>query len=150
MVDMPPVLVYASTAACTPLGPDNDASFSLPALCTVNLGVMDDIDLFCRMTTDFWCRTDPTDWKGLRSTSALEASLSSSSSSGLVTVTAGTWSTSPLPAFLVSPTWKWGMDTPVSYTHLRAHETPEHLVCRLLLEKKKKTKQVHNNSMLIK
>ena len=29
---------------------------------------------------------------------------------------------------------KW--DGPVSYTHLRAHETPEHLVCRLLLEKK--------------
>ena len=26
---------------------------------------------------------------------------------------------------------------PVSYTHLRAHETPEHLVCRLLLEQKK-------------
>src|SRR5678815_5828085 len=26
--------------------------------------------------------------------------------------------------------------SPVSYTHLRAHETPEHLVCRLLLEKK--------------
>eukprot|EP00658_Telonema_sp_P-2_P045307 TRINITY_DN33240_c0_g1_i1.p1 TRINITY_DN33240_c0_g1~~TRINITY_DN33240_c0_g1_i1.p1 ORF type:complete len:129 (-),score=40.30 TRINITY_DN33240_c0_g1_i1:12-398(-) len=26
----------------------------------------------------------------------------------------------------------------VSYTHLRDHETPEHLVCRLLLEKKKK------------
>src|SRR5678815_2456974 len=25
--------------------------------------------------------------------------------------------------------------TSVSYTHLRAHETPEHLVCRLLLEK---------------
>src|SRR5678815_5740593 len=24
--------------------------------------------------------------------------------------------------------------TSVSYTHLRAHETPEHLVCRLLLE----------------
>eukprot|EP00658_Telonema_sp_P-2_P038156 TRINITY_DN27418_c0_g2_i2.p1 TRINITY_DN27418_c0_g2~~TRINITY_DN27418_c0_g2_i2.p1 ORF type:complete len:420 (+),score=118.29 TRINITY_DN27418_c0_g2_i2:171-1430(+) len=31
-----------------------------------------------------------------------------------------------------------GMSAPVSYTHLRAHETPEHLVCRLLLEKKKK------------
>eukprot|EP00658_Telonema_sp_P-2_P004221 TRINITY_DN11585_c0_g1_i1.p1 TRINITY_DN11585_c0_g1~~TRINITY_DN11585_c0_g1_i1.p1 ORF type:complete len:172 (+),score=32.85 TRINITY_DN11585_c0_g1_i1:78-593(+) len=28
----------------------------------------------------------------------------------------------------------------VSYTHLRAHETPEHLVCRLLLEKKKTRK----------
>eukprot|EP00658_Telonema_sp_P-2_P061454 TRINITY_DN50153_c0_g1_i4.p1 TRINITY_DN50153_c0_g1~~TRINITY_DN50153_c0_g1_i4.p1 ORF type:complete len:147 (+),score=17.35 TRINITY_DN50153_c0_g1_i4:118-558(+) len=28
----------------------------------------------------------------------------------------------------------------VSYTHLRAHETPEHLVCRLLLEKKKTNK----------
>eukprot|EP00658_Telonema_sp_P-2_P053924 TRINITY_DN4270_c0_g3_i1.p1 TRINITY_DN4270_c0_g3~~TRINITY_DN4270_c0_g3_i1.p1 ORF type:complete len:542 (-),score=73.84 TRINITY_DN4270_c0_g3_i1:59-1684(-) len=30
---------------------------------------------------------------------------------------------------------------PVSYTHLRAHETPEHLVCRLLLEKKKKKRK---------
>eukprot|EP00658_Telonema_sp_P-2_P043322 TRINITY_DN31260_c0_g1_i1.p1 TRINITY_DN31260_c0_g1~~TRINITY_DN31260_c0_g1_i1.p1 ORF type:complete len:171 (+),score=50.37 TRINITY_DN31260_c0_g1_i1:648-1160(+) len=30
----------------------------------------------------------------------------------------------------------------VSYTHLRAHETPEHLVCRLLLEKKKKLKKI--------
>src|SRR5678815_3759182 len=30
-----------------------------------------------------------------------------------------------------------GTSTPVSYTHLRTHETPEHLVCRLLLEKKK-------------
>ena len=29
--------------------------------------------------------------------------------------------------------------TTVSYTHLRAHETPEHLVCRLLLEKKNET-----------
>src|SRR5678815_3007556 len=30
--------------------------------------------------------------------------------------------------------WLEGRDamTPVSYTHLRAHETPEHLVCRLL------------------
>eukprot|EP00658_Telonema_sp_P-2_P056242 TRINITY_DN44715_c0_g1_i1.p1 TRINITY_DN44715_c0_g1~~TRINITY_DN44715_c0_g1_i1.p1 ORF type:complete len:310 (+),score=79.65 TRINITY_DN44715_c0_g1_i1:241-1170(+) len=38
---------------------------------------------------------------------------------------------------------------PVSYTHLRAHETPEHLVCRLLLEKKKKNNSKHsytNNS----
>jgi len=26
-----------------------------------------------------------------------------------------------------------------SYTHLRAHETPEHLVCSLLLEKKNNT-----------
>src|SRR5674536_144846 len=25
-----------------------------------------------------------------------------------------------------------GVGSPVSYTHLRAHETPEHLVCRLL------------------
>src|SRR5674536_377648 len=34
---------------------------------------------------------------------------------------------------------------PVSYTHLRAHETPEHLVCRLLLEKKK-TKMTHSST----
>ncbi|CZR83272.1 hypothetical protein CDFC105_43995 [Clostridioides difficile] len=36
----------------------------------------------------------------------------------------------------------FGMDAgtgPVSYTHLRAHETGRNLVCRLLLEKKKKT-----------
>ena len=31
-------------------------------------------------------------------------------------------------------------NVPVSYTHLRAHETDSYLVCRLLLEKKKKTK----------
>src|SRR5678816_753766 len=31
----------------------------------------------------------------------------------------------------------WTTPRAVSYTHLRAHETPEHLVCRLLLEKKK-------------
>ena len=31
--------------------------------------------------------------------------------------------------------------TPVSYTHLRAHETVLDLVCRLLLEKKKTTLQ---------
>ena len=29
----------------------------------------------------------------------------------------------------------------VSYTHLRAHETDSYLVCRLLLEKKKKNKK---------
>ncbi|WP_460413906.1 hypothetical protein [Staphylococcus aureus] len=29
-----------------------------------------------------------------------------------------------------------GMYTPVSYTHLRAHETLSDLVCRLLLEKR--------------
>eukprot|EP00658_Telonema_sp_P-2_P010260 TRINITY_DN13866_c0_g1_i5.p1 TRINITY_DN13866_c0_g1~~TRINITY_DN13866_c0_g1_i5.p1 ORF type:complete len:379 (+),score=138.52 TRINITY_DN13866_c0_g1_i5:243-1379(+) len=33
----------------------------------------------------------------------------------------------------------------VSYTHLRAHETPEHLVCRLLLEKKKKKKKKYRH-----
>src|SRR5450756_2900316 len=31
--------------------------------------------------------------------------------------------------------------SPVSYTHLRAHETRHDLVCRLLLEKKKKKKK---------
>src|SRR5665647_2229157 len=32
-----------------------------------------------------------------------------------------------------------GKFNPVSYTHLRAHETDSYLVCRLLLEKKKKS-----------
>src|SRR5450756_2268255 len=31
----------------------------------------------------------------------------------------------------------WAEREPVSYTHLRAHETRHDLVCRLLLEKKK-------------
>src|SRR5450756_739394 len=35
----------------------------------------------------------------------------------------------------------WPRSTAVSYTHLRAHETRHDLVCRLLLEKKKKKKQ---------
>src|SRR5680860_1749522 len=35
--------------------------------------------------------------------------------------------------------WRAGPAT-VSYTHLRAHETDSYLVCRLLLEKKKKKK----------
>eukprot|EP00825_Cyclidium_porcatum_P021032 TRINITY_DN2358_c0_g2_i1.p1 TRINITY_DN2358_c0_g2~~TRINITY_DN2358_c0_g2_i1.p1 ORF type:complete len:267 (+),score=1.71 TRINITY_DN2358_c0_g2_i1:229-1029(+) len=35
---------------------------------------------------------------------------------------------------------------PVSYTHLRAHETRHDLVCRLLLEKKKKKKRQINNA----
>ena len=33
--------------------------------------------------------------------------------------------------------YEYGISGPVSYTHLRAHETSLHLVCRLLLEKKK-------------
>src|SRR5450756_1825784 len=39
-----------------------------------------------------------------------------------------------------------GMGTvdPVSYTHLRAHETRHDLVCRLLLEKKKQKKKKHS------
>ena len=36
----------------------------------------------------------------------------------------------------------------VSYTHLRAHETPEHLVCRLLLEKKKNPTNIQNKYKL--
>ena len=49
----------------------------------------------------------------------------------------------PLAAMLASlaanldPDRRLVIHAPVSYTHLRAHETPEHLVCRLLLEKKK-------------
>ena len=38
---------------------------------------------------------------------------------------------------------------PVSYTHLRAHETDSYLVCRLLLEKKNSTgpKRIHVSVM---
>src|SRR5665648_1223076 len=36
----------------------------------------------------------------------------------------------------------FSFNKPVSYTHLRAHETRHDLVCRLLLEKKKKKKHI--------
>ncbi|VTU54106.1 hypothetical protein AMBR_JPGBJEAN_02768 [Lacticaseibacillus rhamnosus] len=39
---------------------------------------------------------------------------------------------------------------PVSYTHLRAHETRGNLVCRLLLEKKKQQKTKKNKTNKIK
>ena len=39
------------------------------------------------------------------------------------------------------------LEIPVSYTHLRAHETVLDLVCRLLLEKKKKTKNKYDHKI---
>src|SRR5450756_1015487 len=39
-----------------------------------------------------------------------------------------------------------GRGMPVSYTHLRAHETRHDLVCRLLLEKKKSTRQTPSSN----
>ena len=38
----------------------------------------------------------------------------------------------------------------VSYTHLRAHETKANLVCRLLLEKKKKKKEYQKQTKISK
>src|SRR5665647_3834086 len=43
------------------------------------------------------------------------------------------------PVFNVGLGVAYAKAGPVSYTHLRAHETDSYLVCRLLLEKKKKT-----------
>src|SRR5665648_1123569 len=45
------------------------------------------------------------------------------------------------PGIKTGLTIKYDNPKPVSYTHLRAHETRHDLVCRLLLEKKKKKKQ---------
>src|SRR5665254_17977 len=36
----------------------------------------------------------------------------------------------------------------VSYTHLRAHETPEHIVCRLLLEKDTATTEIYTRKIV--
>ena len=43
----------------------------------------------------------------------------------------------PEPALQLLPMFPQDLVSPVSYTHLRAHETVLDLVCRLLLEKKK-------------
>src|SRR5450756_2832330 len=53
-----------------------------------------------------------------------------------------------VPGFLPGTAQEWGGiirhgAKPVSYTHLRAHETRHDLVCRLLLEKKKKKTNKH-------
>ena len=48
----------------------------------------------------------------------------------------------PYPLLMFRDITHHGTNT-VSYTHLRAHETPEHLVCRLLLEKKKNKNTQH-------
>src|SRR5450756_2646159 len=62
----------------------------------------------------------------------------------------GLWAITTLVAPVVGPllggwitdniNWSWifYINIPVSYTHLRAHETRHELVCRLLLEKKKR------------
>ena len=49
------------------------------------------------------------------------------------------WQQAVLEAVVEKDVGKAGAD-PVSYTHLRAHETVLDLVCRLLLEKKNSTK----------
>src|SRR5674536_203707 len=78
------------------------------------------------------------------STLIVPSTLSRASSSGSATLTrtsicAARWQTTSGAARLTSSgnngsvTSNW--ENAVSYTHLRAHETPEHLVCRLLLEK---------------
>eukprot|EP00658_Telonema_sp_P-2_P024065 TRINITY_DN19659_c0_g1_i2.p1 TRINITY_DN19659_c0_g1~~TRINITY_DN19659_c0_g1_i2.p1 ORF type:complete len:539 (+),score=123.73 TRINITY_DN19659_c0_g1_i2:192-1808(+) len=54
------------------------------------------------------------------------------------TITMGVFGSLVLHATVIP--WGYTMMS-VSYTHLRAHETPEHLVCRLLLEKKKNRKK---------
>src|SRR5665648_1218709 len=45
------------------------------------------------------------------------------------------WSRIMAPAPVVANRWRAITIPPVSYTHLRAHETRHDLVCRLLLEK---------------
>src|SRR5665647_3882184 len=45
-------------------------------------------------------------------------------------------------SFSASVPFEYWASLAVSYTHLRAHETDSYLVCRLLLEKKKKIKKV--------
>src|SRR5450756_2754451 len=60
--------------------------------------------------------------------------LETRSASSAPTEAARRRSSASLPGMMMSTA------EPVSYTHLRAHETRHDLVCRLLLEKKKKNK----------
>ena len=49
----------------------------------------------------------------------------------------GDWYSNPTSLMNLALFCNKNLNTPVSYTHLRAHETVLDLVCRLLLEKKK-------------
>ena len=53
-----------------------------------------------------------------------------------------------VPKREILPDPKFGNVESVSYTHLRAHETVLDLVCRLLLEKKKKPSN-YNRSIVV-
>src|SRR5450756_396885 len=53
------------------------------------------------------------------------------------------------PVLQSAPTMR-RTSTSVSYTHLRAHETRHDVVCRLLLEKKKKPKKIYEYILLIR
>ena len=57
----------------------------------------------------------------------------------------GPYTSEDATSILVYPT----CGAPVSYTHLRAHETGRNLVCRLLLEKKKKKVQKANQRICL-
>ena len=50
------------------------------------------------------------------------------------------------PSAIDGPTRQYYGIVPVSYTHLRAHETVLDLVCRLLLEKKKNVHMIDHNA----
>src|SRR5674536_305588 len=92
-------------------------------------------------------------WQPARACSSLEVSMAGSAAGEAASFwmaaaargPAGEWSATVAsrPRSLFSSTWPpadrtsaFTRTASVSYTHLRAHETPEHLVCRLLLEKK--------------
>src|SRR5450756_2777764 len=61
--------------------------------------------------------------------------LSAKVTAGAVAKFGASWTSASVPGPAGALAWITGS---VSYTHLRAHETRHDLVCRLLLEKKKK------------
>ena len=66
---------------------------------------------------------------------SLEQCLSEASQAGFIGIESG--GKFPKTSEELIPKLKEFNLNPVSYTHLRAHETDSYLVCRLLLEKKK-------------
>ena len=125
------LLVTEDIASPTSVGPIAGVDFENPAN-TAYDRTPDDLDLTDGISVS-------ADWTGpLMVIEDSGAQVSPTSGSFTGKIDEGSSAANPPNTTPTGDYASWSITIPVSYTHLRAHETREDLVCRLLLEKKKK------------